>query len=138
MIFITYGLRFVSNISNGASVYDSTFLVISIKSVNKISNKTNKEREFILDFILFYTNNKMQTSPYINTRIVYSILFYILLIVLIVLTKPSIIFEPNDNLKPFGIGEDKTMFSFGVFTVVLAILSFYVFCLIDLVFTKNI
>ena len=60
------------------------------------------------------------------------------MLVLIVLAKPTLMFEPNGSLKPFGIGEDKTMFSFGVFTVVLAILSFYVFCLIDLVFTKNI
>ena len=75
---------------------------------------------------------------YISARIVYSILFYVLLIILIVLAKPTTMFEPNGNLKPFGIGEEKTMFSFGVFTIVLAILSFYVFCLIDLVFTKNI
>jgi hypothetical protein len=47
-------------------------------------------------------------------------------------------FNQNGHIKPFGIGEEKTMFSFGVFTVVLAILSFYIFCLIDLVFTKNI
>ena len=74
----------------------------------------------------------------IPSRVVYSILFYILLLVLIVLIRPSIMFNEHGNIKPFGIGEDKTMFSFGVFTVVLAILSFYVFCLIDLVFTKNI
>jgi hypothetical protein len=39
-------------------------------------------------------------------------------------------------LKTFGVGYDKTMFSFGVFSVVLAIISFYVFCIIDLVFAK--
>lgn len=74
----------------------------------------------------------------ISSRVVYSILFYILLLILIVLIRPSIMFNQNGNIKPFGIGEEKTLFSFGVFTVILAILSFYVFCLIDLVFTKNI
>mgnify|MGYP003452596851 CR=1 FL=1 len=73
---------------------------------------------------------------FINTRVLYSVLFYILLIVLIIIAKPSVMFELDGNIKTFGIGEDKTMFSLGVFTVVLAILSFYVFCLIDLVFGK--
>jgi hypothetical protein len=73
---------------------------------------------------------------YISARIIYSILFYILLIILITLAKPSVMFEIDGTLKPFGIGDDKTMFSLGVFTVVLAVLSFYVFCMIDLIFSK--
>lgn len=73
---------------------------------------------------------------YISTRIIYSILFYVLLIILIILAKPSVMFENDGSLKPFGIGDDKTMFSLGVFTVVLAVLSFYVFCMIDLIFAK--
>lgn len=73
---------------------------------------------------------------YINTRIIYSILFYVLLIILIILAKPSVMFERDGSLKQFGIGDDKTMFSLGVFTVVLAVLSFYVFCMIDLIFAK--
>lgn len=71
---------------------------------------------------------------YISTRVIYAVLFYVLLIILIILAKPSVMFEPNGSIKQFGIGEDKTMFSLGVFTVVLAVLSFYVFCIIDLVF----
>lgn len=73
----------------------------------------------------------------VNARVIYSVLFYILLIVLIIIAKPSVMFEIDGTIKPFGIGDDKTMFSLGVFTVVLAILSFYVFCLIDLVFSNN-
>lgn len=72
----------------------------------------------------------------LNSRIVYSIIFYILLMVLITISKPSVMFEKNGSLKMFGVGYDKTMFSFGVFSVVLAIMSFYVFCIIDLVFAK--
>ena len=72
----------------------------------------------------------------LNSRIVYSIVFYVLLMVLITISKPSVIFEKDGSLKLFGVGYDKTMFSFGVFSVVLAIVSFYVFCIIDLVFTK--
>ena len=73
---------------------------------------------------------------WISSRIVYSIVFYVLLMMLIVLSKPSVVFEYDGTLKTFGIGYDKTMFSFGVFSVVLAVLSFYIFCIIDLVFTK--
>jgi hypothetical protein len=72
----------------------------------------------------------------INSRIVYSIVFYVLLMILIVLSKPGVIFEKNGSVKAFGVGYDKTMFSFGVFSVVLAVISFYVFCIIDLVFAK--
>jgi len=68
-------------------------------------------------------------------RIIYSILFYILIIVLVVLAKPSFMFNENLELKSFGIGGDgKTMFSFGVFAIVTAIFSFYLFALIDMVF----
>jgi len=70
----------------------------------------------------------------LNTRLLYSIVFFILLIVLIHISKPSMIFNEKGEMKPFGIGEQKTMFSFGVFTVVLAVLSFYFFCVIDVIF----
>lgn len=72
----------------------------------------------------------------INSRIVYSVTFYVLLMILLVISKPSVMFEKDGKLKAFGVGYDKTMFSFGVFAVVLAIMSFYAFCIIDLVFSK--
>jgi hypothetical protein len=50
------------------------------------------------------------------------------------MSKLSVIFDKDGKLRPFGIGDNKTMFSFGVFTVVLAILSFYFFCVIDIIF----
>ena len=70
----------------------------------------------------------------LNPRLLYAIVFFVLLIALIFTSKPSLIFNKDGSLKPYGIGEDKTMFSFGVFTVVLAILSFYFFCVIDIIF----
>lgn len=70
-----------------------------------------------------------------NTRVLYAVVFFVLLIALVFTSKPSIIFNKDGSLKPYGIGEDKTMFSFGVFTVVLAILSFYFFCVIDIIFS---
>lgn len=70
----------------------------------------------------------------LNTRLLYSIVFFVLLILLIHTSKPSMIFDVNGDIRRFGIGSNKTMFSFGVFTVVLAILSFYFFCVIDVIF----
>ena len=72
----------------------------------------------------------------INSRVVYSVLFYLLLMTLIFVSKPSIMFDEKGDIKRFGIGDTKTMFSFGVLTVVVAVLSFYTFCIIDLVFQK--
>ena len=74
---------------------------------------------------------------HLSSRVIYSVLFYVLLIILIILAKPSIIFHSNGVIKTFGVGENKTMFSLGVASIVLAIMSFYIFCLIDLVFTQK-
>lgn len=69
----------------------------------------------------------------INTRIIYSILFYVLFMILIILAKPGIIFDKKGEIKAFGVSDsDKTLFSFGVFTVIIAIISFYIFVMIDL------
>jgi hypothetical protein len=75
--------------------------------------------------------------PLLNSRIVYAILFYVLLIILLVLAKPSVMFERDGSIKQFGVGDEKTMFSVGVFSVVLAIVSYYIFCLVDMVFQNK-
>lgn len=72
----------------------------------------------------------------INSRIVYAVLFYVLLIMLIILAKPTMMFESDGSIKQFGVGEDKTMFSVGVFSVILALVSYYIFCLVDMIFAK--
>lgn len=71
---------------------------------------------------------------WVNSRVIYSVVFYILVMVLLVVSKPSVIFEKDGSIRQFGVGMDKTMFSLGVFCVVLAVMSFYIFCVIDLVF----
>ena len=74
---------------------------------------------------------------FLSSRIVYAVLFYVLLIILIVLAKPSVMFEKDGSIKRFGMGEDKTMFSVGVFSVVIAVVSYYIFCLVDMIFAKK-
>lgn len=72
----------------------------------------------------------------LNHRVIYSTLFYVLVICLLIVSKPSFVFDDQGNMKHFGVGNDKTIFSLGVFVVALSIVSFYVFAVIDFVFDK--
>jgi hypothetical protein len=71
----------------------------------------------------------------INGRIVYSILLFVLLMLLMYCMKPSMMFKRDDTIKPFGINKNQTIMSLGVFTIVCAIVSFYLFAMIDLIFS---
>ena len=78
---------------------------------------------------------------FVNGRVVYSLVFYTMAVMLIYLAKPDMMFANDGELKTFGVGNDrsgspKTVFSFGVFAIVLAITSFYLFSVIDLVFSQ--
>jgi maltodextrin utilization protein YvdJ len=73
----------------------------------------------------------------INGRIIYSILLFIMSMLLIYLTKPSMIFKRDDNIKSFGINKHQTIISLGVVTILCAIMSFYVFSVIDLIFSQT-
>ncbi len=70
----------------------------------------------------------------LNGRVIYSLLFFGLLMLLIFVSKPSHLFAPDGNVKPYGVGEGKTVISLGVLTVLSAICSFYVFALLDVIF----
>lgn len=73
-----------------------------------------------------------------NSRVLYSVIFFILLLVLLFISKPSVMFDENGDIKPFGMGTERTLFSFGIFTAVLAIVSFYIFTLLDIIFKNRI
>ncbi len=75
---------------------------------------------------------------FMNGRIIYSLLFYVLSVSLLIVSKPSFMFSKSGEIKSFGVGgtEQRTVFSFGVFIIVLAIFSFYVFALLDIIFSK--
>jgi len=68
----------------------------------------------------------------VNSRIFYSVLLFVLIMLLIMINKPLLMFDKNGNIKSFGIEDNQTMYSLGVFTVVMSILSLYIFSLIDL------
>jgi hypothetical protein len=69
-------------------------------------------------------------------RVIYSVLFYVLAMALLLVAKPAFMFDRNtDEPLPFGVGDGKTLYSLGVVAVGLAIGSFYIFALIDLVYS---
>jgi hypothetical protein len=51
-------------------------------------------------------------------------------------SRPQFAFDNEGNIRPFGIGEHKSILSLGVVSIALAIWSFYMFTLIDLFFQK--
>tara|TARA_Y100000389_G_scaffold196586_1_gene229747 strand:- start:512 stop:736 length:225 start_codon:yes stop_codon:yes gene_type:complete len=71
----------------------------------------------------------------INGRIIYSVLFVSLSMFLVFLIKPELIFDQNEEIKAFGLKKQETLFSLGVFTTLVAILSFYFFAIVDLIFS---
>ena len=69
------------------------------------------------------------------SRLVYSILFFVLAMLILVVSRPSPLFDPSGQVRQFGLGGgDKTLCSLGVATVTIAVTSFYVFALIDMIF----
>lgn len=82
--------------------------------------------------------------PTYPARLVYSVLFFVLLITLIMTAKPRVLFdEVTGAARPFGVqggaatneaGPACTIFPLGVVVAVTAVLSTFVFTLIDVVF----
>ena len=44
-------------------------------------------------------------------------------------------FTKKNKFKNFGIKKDETIYSIGVFTIITSILTFYIFCWIDMIFS---
>jgi hypothetical protein len=72
-----------------------------------------------------------------SKRTVYALLFYVLVVTLIIVSKPGLMFRSEGSVKPFGLGNEKTIFSLGIFCAVMAIMCSYVFTLVDVIFERN-
>jgi hypothetical protein len=70
-----------------------------------------------------------------NSRVSYSIIVFIMSMILLFITRPKLAFENDGSLKSFGIFQKKdTVYSVGVISVLLSLMIFYFFCMIDLIF----
>ena len=72
-----------------------------------------------------------------NKRTIYALLFYVLIVTLIVISKPSLMFNQSGSVKPFGLGNEKTILSLGIFCAVMAVMCSYVFTLVDVIFERS-
>ena len=70
----------------------------------------------------------------LNMRLVYAITFYLLLMALIYVSRPSFIFNKDGSRKNFGVGKNKTIYSLGVIVAIGAIMSYYIIVIIDCFF----
>ena len=67
----------------------------------------------------------------ISARFIITILIYVLLMVLVCVAQPDVVFDRDGAIRPFGLAtEDGTLFSFGVLTVTMAFVSFFVVMLV--------
>ena len=67
-------------------------------------------------------------------RVIYSTLFFVLLMTLIFVSRPAALFYQDGVVRPFGVGPTRTVFPLGVITVVAATLSMYTFSMIDMIY----
>jgi hypothetical protein len=67
-------------------------------------------------------------------RVLYSAFFFVLVMCLVYVAKPSAVFDDAGRPRPFGVGDNGTMVPLGVVTVVAAVLGMYLFSLVDLVY----
>ena len=68
-----------------------------------------------------------------NTRLVPSVLFFILGMMWIAYFRPALLFDGRDGtIREFGVGNDKTIYSMGVVVVTMSVVLFYVFSMMDM------
>lgn len=73
-------------------------------------------------------------------RIVYSILFMILLTTLFYVSKSDVFFNNDGRLKHFGINgntNNETLFSFGSVVVIMSLFSVFLFTILDFLMKKK-
>lgn len=71
----------------------------------------------------------------ISTRVFTAVILYIIIMFSIHYIQPSFAFKENGELRTFGVNKDngETVYSFGVITVVVAVLTFYPMCVNDMI-----
>ena len=69
----------------------------------------------------------------VTTRALYASVFFAMAVALVYFVRPRWMFDPDGTPAAFGIADpDATPWSFGSVVVLLAVGSFYLFCVLDL------
>ena len=61
----------------------------------------------------------------LNNRVKYAIGVYLVLVIILVLSKPKFFFKKNGQFKEFGTGNEKTVIPFWLILLIFAIISYY-------------
>ena len=69
-----------------------------------------------------------------NRRTVHSVVCLIFLAIMIVATKPKIMYSADGRFKEFGVGSEQTIFSIGFVLLLGAVIFFYFFSVMDMIF----
>ena len=65
----------------------------------------------------------------IDSNLQKTILFFIILSFVIYNMKPKFFFKENNDFKDFGIGNDKTIVPYWLFTLVVGLLFYLIMCI---------
>ena len=68
-----------------------------------------------------------------NNRIKYALAIYLVIVIVLVLTKPKIFFKKDGTFRPFGTGPDKTPIPFWLVLLVSVIIAYYLANLLILI-----
>lgn len=68
-------------------------------------------------------------------RVLYSAIFFVLVMALLIVSKPSAFFKDDGEVKGFGLGRggDATPLPLATVTVIVAVLAMFIFTMIDAV-----
>ena len=61
-----------------------------------------------------------------NNRVKYTLLIYLVVVMIIIIIRPKFMFKKNGEFKPFGIGKNKTIFPFWLIIFVSIIIAYYI------------
>ena len=61
-----------------------------------------------------------------NDRFKYTLILYIGIVTMLIITKPRFLFKKNGELRAFGTGKDKTIIPFWLIIFVAVILCYYI------------
>jgi hypothetical protein len=72
-----------------------------------------------------------------TSRVIYSTIFFVMISFIILYTRPKTMFHENGKPKKFGVGDDETVFSITPILLFTAILSFFLFSVLDLIYVSS-
>ena len=85
--------------------------------------------------IYYYFFFVVEMVSFFTTRVIYSVIFFVLVSVMVVVSKPRLVFDKETGrAKPFGLGPGKTIFSLGVILCTMSVIVFYTLGIIDMVY----